>query len=150
MIEDPTNNLKSVEAFFRALETNQTNLFDTLLDEEAVVTAATSFDGSQEPAAEFKGKAAAAAYLRSIPANFSQVAFNNRQNFVTADGSVIFVESRGDLVVRSTGTPYRNVYIFKFGFRDGKLLSFVENGNPVTFAKAFGLPLGVNPPIPTQ
>jgi ketosteroid isomerase-like protein len=148
MTDNETMSLNTVEAFFDALQSHNNSGIETLLDSDAVVTVATSFDGSQEPPFEFAGKEAAFGYLGSIGANFSQVAFSERRIHVVAGGGTVFVEAKGDLIVRSSGKPYRNVYVFKFTFDHGSITGLTEYGNPVTFAKAFDLPLGETPPPP--
>jgi ketosteroid isomerase-like protein len=62
--------------------------------------------------------------------------------YATDDGGTVFAEARGDLIQAGTGTPYHNVYVFKFTLRDGQITHIAEYGNPVTFAKLAGMPVG--------
>jgi ketosteroid isomerase-like protein len=55
---------------------------------------------------------------------------------------VVFFEASGDLVGAQSGTPYQNVYVFKFTLRDGLIARILEYANPVPFAKLMGLPIG--------
>ncbi|MFI7064514.1 nuclear transport factor 2 family protein [Kribbella sp. NPDC050124] len=63
---------------------------------------------------------------------------------VTVDGRTSMVEARGDFVT-ATGRPYRNVYVFRFDWRDGELVAGVEYLNPMTICWSFELPLCTPP-----
>lgn len=58
------------------------------------------------------------------------------------DGATVFVEGRGDLVLKQTGQPYRHIYVFRFSISDGKITEIREYANPVIYAKALGLKVG--------
>lgn len=66
---------------------------------------------------------------------------------VTVDGRTAIVEARGDFVT-ATGRHYRNVYVFHFDWRDGKLVAGVEYLNPMTICWSFELPLCTPPATP--
>ena len=74
--------------------------------------------------------------------NFTQAAVIDRKTFITDDGATVFVEGRGDLIQKSSGQPYRNLYVFRFTISDGKITDIREYGNPVIYAKALGLKVG--------
>ena len=59
----------------------------------------------------------------------------------TDKGSRVFVTSRDDYR-QGDGTPYKNVYVFRFVLRDGLIVSVDKYANPVTYAKLAGLPIG--------
>jgi ketosteroid isomerase-like protein len=52
------------------------------------------------------------------------------------------VEGRGDLIVKQTGQPYRNICVFRFRISDGKITEIREYANSVIYAKALGLKVG--------
>ena len=66
----------------------------------------------------------------------------DRKTFITDDGTTVFVEGRGDLILEKTGQPYRNIYVFKFSISEGKITEIREYANPVIYAKALGLKVG--------
>ncbi|WP_194833489.1 nuclear transport factor 2 family protein [Nocardia sp. XZ_19_369] len=55
------------------------------------------------------------------------------------DPDRFLVESKGDMVVRATGRPYRNDYVNVFRFRDGKIAEWVSYHDPLRQMVAFGL-----------
>jgi ketosteroid isomerase-like protein len=57
------------------------------------------------------------------------------------EGSRVFVTSHEDYR-QGDGTPYKNVYVFRFVLRGGLMVSVDKYANPVTYAKLAGLPIG--------
>jgi ketosteroid isomerase-like protein len=55
---------------------------------------------------------------------------------MTADGCVAFVEGRGNLLM-SNGRHYRNRYVMRFVFEDGKVKHVREYYNPIVSAYGF-------------
>ena len=51
-------------------------------------------------------------------------------------------EGKGDLVHAASGAPYKNLYVFKFGFRSNLIAQVSEYSNPVIYAKLVGAPIG--------
>lgn len=58
------------------------------------------------------------------------------------DGSVVFVEPRGDYIEKETKRAYKNIYVFKFVVLNRKFTHICEYANPVTWAKFAGLKIG--------
>jgi len=56
---------------------------------------------------------------------------------MNADGTRIFIEARGKMTMPS-GREYRNRYVMRFDFHDGKLRHCKEYYNPIQSAYAFG------------
>ena len=50
--------------------------------------------------------------------------------------STRFVQARGDFVAVD-GRPYQNVYVFRFDWRQGKIVSWEEYANPIIIIRAF-------------
>ncbi|WP_167837580.1 nuclear transport factor 2 family protein [Nocardia altamirensis] len=63
------------------------------------------------------------------------------------DSDSFLVETKGDMVVESTGRPYRNDYLNIFRFRDGKICEWVSYHDPVKQLVAFGY---TEVPVPAE
>ena len=59
---------------------------------------------------------------------------------ISSDGSRAFLEARGNLTM-TNGRTYRNRYVMRFDFRDGKLCRCKEYYNPIQSAYGFGRPV---------
>jgi ketosteroid isomerase-like protein len=102
------------------------------------VTWSTPMTASGDPgdAERIEGLAAFAARVRSIGALHRSARFADRRVTVSADGLTTFVQTQGDF--RTTdGKPYRNVYVFRFDWRDGRIVSWEEYANPITILRTF-------------
>jgi ketosteroid isomerase-like protein len=102
----------------------------------------TSYGGGTDPERVFDGKDAVLGYLQLILDNFKHAVLVDRQTFSTDDGATVFMEGQGDLILKQTGQPYRNIYVFRFSISDGKITEIREYANPVIYAKALGLKAG--------
>ena len=133
--------LTLVKEFFAAKERHDLGATMAPFSEDAVYIFPLSASGKQENWFTYKGKEAVTKYQRQVLERFKQIRMLEPSYFVTADGSNVLVESRGDYIAQD-GTAYNNVYIFKFVIRDGKIAEGYEYANPVTYAKLAGLPIG--------
>lgn len=131
-----------VETLFAALESGDLDMIRPHLAADIVEVIPFAPNGQPEPFGVFSGREAVLRYFGNIVRGFSKRALTDRALYATGDGGTVFVEARGDLVQAGTGTPYRNVYMFKFTFRDGQVAHIAEYANPVTFAKLAGMPIG--------
>ena len=132
----------AVDEFFRALSDRDVSIASAVLTEEAVESIPFTMAGGTAPERVFEGKDAVLGYLQTILDNFKQAAMVNRQMFTTDDGTTVFVEGQGDLILKQTGQPYRNIYVFRFSVCHGKITEIREYANPVIYAKALGLRVG--------
>ena len=132
----------AVEEFFRTLSDRDALIASAVLSEEAVLTIPFALAGGTDPERVFIGRDAVLGYLKMVLENFTQAAVIDRKTFITDDGATVFVEGRGDLIQKSSGQPYRNLYVFRFTISDGKITDIREYGNPVIYAKALGLKVG--------
>ena len=137
-----TSSLAVVEGFFDALHDHDLDAISPLLAEDVIEVTPYSPAGTPDPWYVFDGKEAVMGYMRMITENFSQNRLTDVVAFEAADGETVFVEAKGDLIVRTTGRPYRNVYIFKFVVRDQTIVRISEYANPVPIAELLGAPLG--------
>lgn len=106
-----------------------------LLDDDVVWSAPMSVSGSEEsePA---HGRAAFGSRLGSIAAVMQSARFTRRRITASADNATTFVQASGDFVTVA-GQPYRNVYVFRFDWRDGRIVSWEEYANPMAIIRAF-------------
>jgi len=106
-----------------------------LLDDEITWTAAMSVGGgaAEEPA---RGRAAFWSRLGSISELMRSASFTGRRITASADNATTFVQTNGDFVT-ADGRPYRNVYVFRFDWRAGKIVSWEEYANPITILRTF-------------
>lgn len=89
--------------------------------------------GDGEPA---RGVQAFGSRLGSISALMKSARFIDRRITASADAGTTFVQARGDFVT-TDGRPYQNVYVFRFDWRDGKIVSWEEYANPLTIIGTF-------------
>jgi ketosteroid isomerase-like protein len=79
------------------------------------------------------------AFMRDLTTMLSKVEFTDVVWRTTNDGLVLF-EATGDMAL-ADGKPYSNSYLMVFESKDGKLIRVKEFMNPVTYARAVGMPL---------
>lgn len=132
----------AVNEFFRALSERDLSIASAVFTNETVEIIPFAMDGGTDPERVFEGKDAVLGYLQIILDNFEQAVLVDPHTFITDDGATVFVEGRGDLILKQTGQPYRNIYVFRFSISDGKITEIREYANPVIHAKAVGLKVG--------
>lgn len=125
-----------------ALSDRDISIASAVLSKETVLTIPFALAGGADPERVVEGKDAVLGYLTLVLDNFKQAAVVNRQTFITDDGATVFVEGRGDLVLKQTGQPYRNTYVFRFSISEGKITEIREYGSPVIYVKALGVKVG--------
>jgi len=106
-----------------------------ILDDQVVWSTPMSAGGAGdgEPA---RGREAFASRLGSISGLMRSARFTDRRITASADNTTTFVQAKGDFVT-ADGRPYQNVYVFRFDWRDGKIISWEEYANPITIIQAF-------------
>ena len=132
----------AVNEFFRALSDRDVSIASAVLTEGTVESIPFAMAGGTDPERVFQGKDAVIGYLQTILDNLMQAVMVDRQTFITGDGTTVFVEGRGDLILKQTGQSYRNIYVFRFSLCDEKINEIREYANPVIYAKALGLKVG--------
>ena len=132
----------AVDEFFRALSDRDVSVASAVLTDGSVESIPFAMAGGTDPERVFEGKNAVIGYLQTILDNFKQAVMVDRKTFITDDGTTVFVEGRGDLILKQTGQPYRNIYVFRFSLLEGKIAEIREYANPVIYAKALGLKVG--------
>lgn len=123
------------ERLLDLLETGDQAGIADMLDDQVVWSAPMSAGGAEddEPA---RGRKAFGARLGSISGLMISARFIDRRITASADKATTFVQTQGDFVT-ADGRPYRNVYVFRFDWRDGKIVSWEEYANPITIVRAF-------------
>jgi ketosteroid isomerase-like protein len=121
--------------FLDLLETGDRAGMADMLDDQVVWSAPMSSGGAEagEPA---RGREAFGSRLGSISGLMRSARFIDRRITASASGATSFVQARGDFVT-ADGRPYHNIYVFRFDWRDGKIMSWEEYANPMTIIRTF-------------
>jgi ketosteroid isomerase-like protein len=119
-----------VRVFFAALARRDVGAVIALWHEDGQVAAA--FNPNGDISDEAIRAAPHALFLASFVKNYDQIAFQDIKASATDDGKVVWAETRGQLRVAATGTPYCNRYVFKFTFEAGRIKQLVEYANTIT------------------
>ncbi len=121
--------------FLDLLEAGDQARLGGMLDDHVVWSAPMSW-GSAEDSEPARGRKAFGSRLGAISGLMSSARFTDRRITASADEATTFVQAKGDFVT-ADGRPYRNVYVFRFDWRDGKIVSWEEYANPITILRAF-------------
>jgi len=129
-------NYESTERFLDTLERRDHTAVAAMLTPDAQWVFRLSVDGSPEPAIA-DGRDQVVARIAEIAGLLSEVRFTDRR-ITDAGTGTVFVQTDGDFRT-SDGRPYRNVYVFRLDWRDGRLASWEEYNNPVTITRTFAM-----------
>jgi ketosteroid isomerase-like protein len=130
MMTDSQRAVDLVRYFFASLGRRNVDAVTALWHEDGHVSAA--FNASGDTSDEAIRTAPHALFLASFLKNYDQIAFLDIKTSATQDGAIVWAETRGQLRVAATGTPYCNRYVFKFTFEAGRIKQLVEYANTVT------------------
>lgn len=133
--------LEGTVTFLDAFEREDLDTISNLVGDQVTLVHPLSFTGAREDAAQFMGKEQVLGYFRQVFTGMERISFVDRRVTVAAGGDTVFVQTNGELV-GTDGAPYRNVYLFRYNWRDGLIVSGEEYYNPVTAAQRFNIPLG--------
>jgi ketosteroid isomerase-like protein len=126
------SNVDSVRRFFGAINTGSVDeALEVVTDD--VVYEAPYYEGFGER----HGRDALAAMLHGLEDRFSRVRYEVVSVTVCADADLVIAEVRGDLVVKASGSAYRNTYTNFVRFRGGRVSHWRELSNPDIFRSAF-------------
>jgi ketosteroid isomerase-like protein len=131
----PAELVNQANRFLDLLEAGDQVGMAEMLDDQVVWSTPMSSGGAGdgEPA---RGRKAFGSRLGSISGLMRSARFIDRRITASADETTTFVQAKGDFVT-ADGRPYRNVYVFRFDWRDGKVVSWEEYANPITIILAF-------------
>lgn len=127
-------NRELAERFLDTLEHRDHAAIAAMLTPDAQWVFRMSLDGSPEPETA-AGRDQVLAKVAEIAGLLSEVRFTDRR-ITDAGAGTVFVQTNGDFRA-ADGRPYRNVYVFRLDWRDGRLASWEEYNNPVTIARTF-------------
>jgi len=125
--------------FFKAVATRDAAALAQSITDDAVYEIPFSESGSTEPGGfrRYVGVAEVVGFWMATTENGPKsLGAEDVELSITADGSRVFIEQRGNMVLRD-GRPYRNKYVFRFSIRDGRVNHVREYFNPVIAAYAF-------------
>ncbi len=123
--------------FIQAVEQEDMAAVSALVDPEATLVLKMTLTGEQEPDMIFEGREQILGYVQSNFDAMETIRFINQRITVSRDGRTSFVEADGDFV-SADGRPYRNVYVFRFDWCDGRIIGSAEYANPITFLQLIG------------
>ncbi len=121
--------------FLNLLEAGDRAGVADMLDDHVVWSARMSA-GPADDSAPARGREAFGSRLRAIGRLTTSAKFIDRRITASADEPTTFVQTNGDFIT-ADGRPYRNVYVFRFDWRDGKIESWEEYANPITIIRTF-------------
>jgi ketosteroid isomerase-like protein len=130
MMIETQNPTDFVMNFFAALMSRDGAAVGAFWHDDGIVSAA--FNPSGEMGDDAIRSAPHALHLASFLKNYDEIAFHDIVPSVADGGDTIWVETRGDLRVAATSTPYRNRYVFKFTLEGGRIKRLVEYANTAT------------------
>jgi ketosteroid isomerase-like protein len=129
----------AILAFFKAVAAKDAAALAGTITDDAVYEIPFSESGSTETGQfrRYVGAQAVIAFWTATTADGPKsLGPEDVELFVNADGSRVFIEQRGNMVL-SDGRTYRNRYVFRFAIRNGRICHVREYFNPVTAAYAF-------------
>jgi ketosteroid isomerase-like protein len=133
-----TSPAKIVEAAIAIVESGDLTQLNQLLTPDARFDI--PFPLPNTPAT-FQGRDAIIARLTETLGSFERVEFTEERIFAAQDNRTVFVEAKGNFVVKGTGAPYKNMYVFAFEVHNGKITALREYNNPLIIAQTFNIPL---------
>ncbi|MFB4284006.1 nuclear transport factor 2 family protein [Nonomuraea sp. MTCD27] len=128
--------VEQTHALLAAFERQDLNAISARIDEDATFTIPLSLSGAPEPAGHFTGKDQILGYVDNVLRNFRRIRFTDMRISVTAHGKTSFVQANGDFTT-ADDRSYRNVYVYRFDWRNGRMVHAEEYANPVTLCKTF-------------
>ncbi|TQM33476.1 nuclear transport factor 2 family protein [Nocardia bhagyanarayanae] len=127
---------EQTRALLNAFERKDLNAITEKIAQNATITVPLSFTGAPEPAGHFANKEEVLGYVSGVTTNFQTIRFTDLRITVTAKGETTFAQANGDFVT-ADGRPYRNVYIYRFDWKDGLMVHADEYANPITLCDIF-------------
>jgi ketosteroid isomerase-like protein len=132
----PLDVAAATNRFLDLLEAGDRAGVGRMLHPDIVWSVLMTASGEADDAERVEGLAAFQGRVNAIGALNRSARFADRRVTTSADGLTTFVQTQGDF--RTTdGRPYRNVYVFRFDWRDGRIVSWEEYANPITILRTF-------------
>lgn len=148
--DEASESVALVESFFEALQAEDLETIAPLIAGDAVLVQPMTFSGqtTTDALTRYEGHDEIMGFLTGLTQTFEPIAFSSMEFTPNADGSVVFVEMRGEFVTDPAVTdgvaaPYNNLYVVRFEIADGQFVAVREYFNPVSAAVVLGFELGV-------
>lgn len=141
--EARAQSLETLRNWMLAMETKDVALMESIMHEDILIDFPLSESGRTEPGLyrEFRGLDECREFWKNaFQLEESVHPFTDLNLTVNPDGSRIFLEAKGDMVM-TTGAEYRNRYAIRYDIENGKIRHFREYYNPLISAVAFGRPI---------
>ncbi len=133
-----SDHVATAKQFLSALESKDAKAIDTLLTDDIRVEQPFALPGA---VAQMNGRAQVGAYFNEIFGRFSQIRFQDIRAVPSRNANSVYLEMRGDFLTAEGKQPYRNNYIVRFGFDQGRIRLVREQYNPLLIALTFNAPL---------
>jgi ketosteroid isomerase-like protein len=139
-----SKNELALQKVMAALEAKDLATVESFMAENAVLVHPMTFSGSTDNAEmrRFEGKKAVSGFVQSLFKDFKQLKFTDVSMFSTNKGNTVFVEMKSEFVVAANDASYKNVYVVKYDFANGKVVRIAEYFNPVPVGDLFKVRLG--------
>lgn len=109
----------AVDEFIRARSERGVSIASAVLPKETAEIIPTAIAGGTNPERVFDGNDAVFGYLQIIFDNFKQAFLVDWQRFISDHGVTVLAEGQGDLILKQTRQPYRNICAFRFSICSG-------------------------------
>jgi ketosteroid isomerase-like protein len=131
-------NAALVKKYIASIEAEDKAALMQLVTEDSVFEMPFNVGGVVEEGhfTRLKGLKDVDAYFAAMKANFDRVRVAMIDMSKANEGRTIFLECKSDIQMRN-GRIYRNRYVMRFDFEDGKIIRFREYYNPIPVAYAF-------------
>jgi ketosteroid isomerase-like protein len=131
----PAELVEQTNRFLNLLEAgNRVGVADML--DDGIVWSARMSAGPADDGEPARGLEEFGSRLGAIGRLMRSARFIDRRITASADEPTTIVQTNGDFIT-ADGRPYRNVYVFRFDWRDGKIASWEEYANPITIIRTF-------------
>lgn len=138
--EGRKTSLAALKQYFRALRAKDLDTVKTLMTDDVVIEIPFNESGKTDQASYriYRGMDEVLGFwATAFKAEGESHGMSETDLTVSSDGSRIFFEGRGHLTM-ADGKDYRNRYVMRFDFVNGKLKHCKEYYNPIQSAYAFG------------
>lgn len=134
----------ALQKVMAALEAKDLPTVESYMAENVVLIHPMTFSGATENAEmrRFEGKKAVSGFVQNLFKEFKQLKFTDVSMFSTGDGRTVFVEMKSHFIAAANDAGYKNVYVVKYEFENGKAVRITEYYNPVPIAELFRVKLG--------
>ncbi|KAF9660223.1 nuclear transport factor 2 family protein [Tenacibaculum sp. ZH5_bin.1] len=130
-------NIRTVKAFFKALEDENAGTVANLFAEDGKQINPYHSDLFPKGA---QGQAGIKAYWEPVFPNFDGMTFNIEDIFAMENTAMVYAKYTGHIKLKHNAGIYSNNYYSTFKFNtEGKITEYVEIFNPIVAARGFGL-----------